>query len=302
MKTMRPVSLIRHELSTAKAFRTAYVDHPATDRFAREMVKDNENEIADLRRELAEALSADLEVSLDGRPVEDHRVSLPYFNRVTQSLQAAYRAIFRSLTADGSLKRGDAILAIAGTGPGSFRVTFKAPPEQLDLLNEPMTDRAMVELLTLLRAGERGDSDAPRVWIERADESAVRAMIRVAASLAGSHGRTSFRWRSASGAEEIVSLTAERARELATSLAGALGREIVHVIGHLSMASDDPPRVKVRTDDDEFIADVVAEELLDVVKDVLFGQIRATIVIDMTTSPTTGQPKTKRELIDLEPA
>lgn len=299
---MRPVSLIRHDLSTAEAFQATYRDRPATDRFAHEMVQDNENEIAQLRRELAEALSADLEISLDGRPVEDHRVSLPYFNRVTQSLQAAYRAIFRSFTTDNSLRRGDAILSIAGTAPGSFRVTFKAPPEQLDLLNEPTTDRAMVELLNILSAGERGDAEFPRAWIERADEPAVRAMIRVAAALAGSHGRTSFRWRSASGVELIVSLTAERARALATSLAGALGREIVQVVGHLSMASDDPPRVRIRTDDDEYLADVVSEDLLDVVKEVLFNQIRATIVVDMTTSPTTGQPRTKRELIDLEPA
>jgi len=299
--TMRPVSMIRHELSTAEAFQVRYRERPPTSELAREMVESNDLEIARLRQELTEALSADLEVSLDGRPVQDHRVALPYFNRVTQSLQAAFRAVFRSLTQNTAFHRGDAILSIAGTSPGSFRISFKVPPEQLELLQESTTDRAMNELLEVLSASERGDSEFARAWTERADEPAVRAMIRFASALASSRGHTAIRWRPVTGDERLVSLPADRARALAGSLAGASGREIIEVTGHLSMASDTPPRVRIQTAADDHVADV-SEELLDVVKAALFTDVRATIEVHMSTSSSTGEPRTIRELIEIEPA
>jgi nucleotide-binding universal stress UspA family protein len=99
-----------------------------------------------------------------------------------------------------------------------------------------------------------------------------------------------------------VSVTADAARSLAIALAGQSGREIVTVVGHLTMAQDRPPRVRVRTQDDDYVAGANTEEMLDRVKELLFDEVRATLVIDMRTSPSTGSPDVNIELMELEPA
>jgi hypothetical protein len=262
----------------------------------------NETELARLEIELREALSGVLEVSLDGLPVEDHRVTVPYLNRVLESLQSTYRAVFRSLSQDKHLRRGEATLSVVGTSPGSFRVSLAIPPKQLDLLGDPTADRALSAIVTLLAAAEQGTAaEAGRVWAETSDETAVRSMIRLSASLAGSRGVTTIRLTEASGSQRVVAVTYAAARDLAMSLAGQAGREVLSVTGHLEMAQDRPPRVRVRTDDDEYLA-AVSDELLDRVKSLLFDTVRATLVIDVRTSATTGSPDVDVELLDLEPA
>lgn len=67
------------------------------------------------------------------------------------------------------------------------------------------------------------------------------------------------------------------------------------------MAQDDPPKIKIATDVDEHLAAVRDEELLYVVKDLLFSDVIAEIAIDMSTSPSTGAPTTRSELLDLRP-
>ena len=73
-------------------------------------------------------------------------------------------------------------------------------------------------------------------------------------------------------------------------------------MGHLQMAQDDPARVRITTLDDQYLATILNEELLDRVKHLLFLQVTATLVIDMRTSPSTGAPLTHIELLDLEQA
>ncbi len=302
MRRFRPAHLVRNDLENALAYQRAYKDRPALDWCSQLMRDDNEREISNLRSELAEALAGDLELSLDGFPVEDHRISLPYFNRVTESLQAAYRAVYRALSADGRLRRGEANLSIAGTGPGSFRVSLKAPPAQLVLLDEPMIDRAMAVIIDLLQAAAGGTAlNRASDWAAIATEPEVRAMIRVSSALASSQGTTRLRWRGTQGVETTVELRPAAAVALAVALSGTTGREIITVTGHLEMAQEQPPRVRVRTADDEHLASVTPE-MLDRVKALLFDDVRATLVIEMRTSPTSGSPDTRIELMDLEPA
>jgi hypothetical protein len=85
------------------------------------------------------------------------------------------------------------------------------------------------------------------------------------------------------------------------TLAGQVGREVITVTGHLEMAQDRPPRVRVRAPNDDFLA-FVPDELLDQVKSLLFDTVKATLVIDMRTSATTGSPDVDIELMDIEPA
>ena len=303
MTPLRPIELIRRELQTALDFQQRYTSRSTTDPLVARMRADNEEEIHELRSELAQALAGDVEISLDGAPVEDHRIALPFFARVMESLQATYRAVFKSLAPDGRLRRGDATLAIAGTAPGSFKVALTTPAAQLDLLADPVVDRAMAVIIDLLRAAETGSATtAGATWASQTDEPAVRAMIRLSSTLASSHGTTRVRWRQVSGEERIVAVAAESARSLAAALAGEAGREIVTLTGHLQMAQDQPPRVRLRTTDDAYLASVTSPEMLSRVKELLFDEVRATVVIDMKTSPSTGSPDTEVELMDLEPA
>jgi hypothetical protein len=126
-------------------------------------------------------------------------------------------------------------------------------------------------------------------------------MIKLSATLAVAQGSTTIRWRGIAAPEQIVTLRKEDARDLALALSGRPGREIITVIGHLEMGQDQPPRVRFRTADEEYSAKV-PNELLDRVKELLFGEVQATLVIDMKTSPTTGSPDTDIELLDLSEA
>jgi hypothetical protein len=225
-----------------------------------------------------------------------------YLNRVLESLQSTYRAVLRSLGQDSHVRRADATLSVAGTAPGSFRIALAIPPTQLELVEEPASDRALDAIVSLLAAADEGEAaQAGRSWAERSDETAVRAMIRLSASLASSRGTTRVRLRRTSGSEQIVRVTSDEARDLAMALAGQTGREVITVIGHLEMAQDRPPRVRIRTEDDEHLASVT-NEMLDQVKTLLFDLVSATLVVDMRTSAITGRPDTDVELLDLEPA
>ena len=158
----------------------------------------NDREIAALERGLATALSSDLEVSLEGQPVDDHRVSVPYFNRILEQLQAAFRSIRRaSLSLGESLPRRESTLLLSGTAPGSFKAFLRAPTMQLDLLTAPEADVALLEIVNLFTSAQEGDIDRAVDWAERAPEPAVRSMIRLASTLAAGRGTTRFRLTSA---------------------------------------------------------------------------------------------------------
>lgn len=303
MSKLRSATVIQHDLDTALAYQASYANRPPAHQLVHEMRDANEREITQLRDELAEALSGDLEISLDGHPVENHRVSLAYFNRVTESLQAAYRSVFRTLSPGGTVHRGEATLSIAGTSPGSFKVALKAPMAQLNLLDDPTIDRAMAVIVDLLQSASEGN-EAPTAgeWAARASDAEVRSMIRVASAMASSRGTTKVRWRGVDRRERIVEVPAAAARNLAVALAGRVGRELLTVTGHLQMAQDEPPRVRIRAGDDDHLATVKSPDMLDLVKSLLFDEVRATLVIDMRTSPTSGTPGTTTELMDLEPA
>lgn len=302
MTSLRSAAEIRHDLVTAVAYQEKYSSRPSDDPLVRQMRSTNDAEIERLQAELRDAMSGVLEVALDGAPVEDHRVTVPYLNRVLESIQSSYRSVLRSLSQDQHLHRGEATLSVAGTGPGSFRVALSIPPTQLELLDDPVADRALSMIVTLLAAAEAGTAaEVGRTWAETQDETSVRSMIRLSASLASSRGTTRLRLTRASGAEQFVTVTSDAARDLAMSLAGQAGREVITVTGHLEMAQDRPPKVRVRTPDDDYLA-VVPDELLDQVKSLLFDTVQATLVIDMKTSATTGSPDVDIELMDLEPA
>lgn len=303
MNHLRSAEQIRHDLDTALDYQRRYQDRPDGDTLVSAMRSANEREIAHLRAELRDALSGILDVALDGSPVEDNRVSAAYLSRVLSSIQSMYRSLFRSLAADGQrVSRAETTLAVAGTGPGSFRVTLAVPPAQLELLQAPASDRVLDAILDLVSRAELGQAgDAGRNWAETQDDSAVRSMIKLSAALASSHGTTRLRYQSAGGEERIVALSASSARDLAMSLAGQSGREILAVTGHLEMAQDRPPRLRIETVDDVYSCSV-PDELLDQVKSLLFDTVVATLVVDHRTSPTTGSPTVATELLDLEPA
>lgn len=302
MSSIRSIGLIRIDLETAREYQRRAATRPSTDPLVTEMRMANEAEISHLEKELREAMSGVLEVALDGIQIENHRIEVPYFSRVLESIQSTYRAVFRSLSQEMHLHRGEATLALVATGPGSFSVTLAAPPAQLELLDEPRGDRALAEIVSLLEAAANGDAQsAGREWSATRDEASVRAMIRLAASLASSRGSTRVRMTQSSGVEHVTTVSARSARDLAAALAGEPGREILTVTGHLEMAQDRPPRVRVQTEDDVFVADI-PPGLLETVKSLLFETVQATLIVDVRTSATTGSPGIVTELMDIEPA
>lgn len=298
---LRPRTQIAAELAEAEELAARFPSASTVDPYLRLMREQNEHEAEELRRELREATSSDLQVSLDGRPVTDHSVSLPFLNRVTAELQSVYRALARAESVDGKAHRESTSLVLTGTSPGSFRLELRVPGGQLELLRPALADRVLGALLDLL-SGSALESGSVAAWSRTAEESAVRALIRLASALASSGGTTQLRWQSPTGVERGVALSSAQARTLAATLAGESGREIISVSGHLTMAQDDPPRVRIHTDTDEHRADVRDEALLDVVKELLFDQVTADIVVDMSTSPSTGRPTTRSELLGLTPA
>lgn len=298
MTSDRPVGQIQHDLLTAMAYRERYTDRSTSDPWVIQMRDANESEIKSLQLEMAEALSGDLEITLEGQPVTGHTVTVPYLSRVLGALQATYRSILTRM--DESAGRAGSTLSVAATAPGSFVVAVKTPPAQLEFFDTPVTDRAMNEIVSLLTSSIDGrESEAGPAWAQSTEEPTVRAMIRLAAALASSRGRTRIRWTPVSGHEQLLALTSDNARRLATSLAGDPGREVVIVTGHLEMAQDRPPRVRIRTADDEFIASVKQDELLSTVRELIFSEVQATLMVDMRTSPTSGSPVIETELLDL---
>jgi hypothetical protein len=261
----------------------------------------NEDEIKELELELAQATSSDVEITFTGSAYESHSVAVPYATRILESFQATFRAAYRASLPEGRLKRGEATLALSATAPGSFKIMVKTPPAQLDLLGSPPADKAMETIVHLLEAAE--DGTAPQVattWAAQSEETAVRSMIRLAVSLASAQGPTVIRWHGITTHERLVRVQPEAARDLALALAGQAGREVLTVTGHLEMGQDQPPRVRIRTSEDEYLARVTTGEMLDKVKELLFGEVSATLVIDMRTSPTTGSPESIIELLDIE--
>jgi hypothetical protein len=299
---MRPTEFIEHELRTALDYQGRSADRPSTNPLVAEMRASNSTEIARLHAELAQARSGQLELSLAGSSVVAYTISASYLSRVLETLQGAYRAVFHSVDPLRSSRRATASLSVVGTAPGSFMVSFRTAPEQLDLLSEPLGDQAIEQIVRLLASAEAGRApqDA-RAWAARADDAAVRAMIRFSVTLARSNGTTRVRWRDVNGVEQLVTIAAARARDLTVALAGDAGREVLEVVGHLSMAQDQPPRARVRTTEHTYLA-TVGDELLVRIRELLFSEVRATIAIGMTTSPTSGTPETHVELIDVDAA
>lgn len=304
MRPIRPIRDIRHDLDTARAYRATYIDQQGEDRWVGAMRAENEREIVALEKELSLVRSSELELSLEGVPVQDHTVTIPYFQRVLEQLQAVFRSTRRSkLSAGEALSHKDSALLLSATAPGSFRAYINVPPTQLELGDLPPADAALVAIIELFAAAEdQRLGDVTGAWVSSADEPTVRGMIKLASTLASARGRTDIRLRTADGVERLVRLSADQARQLAISLAGETGREVISIVGHLKMAQDDPPRIRVTTPEDEYLAVVLNEDMLDRVKQLLFLQVTATLVIDMRTSPMTGAPITRTELLDLEQA
>ena len=301
MTAPRPTTIIRNELESAIAYRESYHDRPATDPLVFMMRSANEKDISALTAELQVAQTGDLEMTLLGPDYEHHRVSVRYITRVLETLQSSYRAMYKAITPTGSIKRSDATLSLIATAPGSYKVQIATPATQLELLDPPVADLALGAIVELLQSAARGTTaiDIPR-WVEASEEPVVRSMIRFSVALAGSKGSTVVRWKGIDSEERMVRISSEAARALAVSLSGESGREILEVEGHLEMGQDQPPRIRIRTAHDEYLAAVPSEELLDQVKDLLFGEVHATLVVDMRTSATTGSPETRTELLDIE--
>ena len=304
MKPIRRIADIRHDLDTARAYEAKYASQPTDDPWVQRMRADNDREIAALQQELTLARSSELELSLEGLPIHDHSVAVPFFQRVLEQLQAVFRSARRtSLPPGESLSQKDSALLLDRTAPGSFRAYFNVPPTQLELGDLPPADTALIAIIDLFAAAQdQRLDDVARRWAARADEPTVRGMIKLASTLASARGRTDIRLLTADGAERLVRLSAEDARQLAVALAGETGREVISVVGHLQMAQDDPARVRITTSNDQYLAAILNEELLDRVKQLLFLQVTATLVIDMRTSPSTGAPTTHTELLDLDQA
>lgn len=74
------------------------------------------------------------------------------------------------------------------------------------------------------------------------------------------------------------------------------------VRGHLAMAQDRPPKVRISTAIEDFVAEINDDELLDAVRGSLFGEVVADISVTMSTSETSGRPLTRAELLGLSPA
>src|SRR5690606_2897038 len=126
--------------------------------------------------------------------------------------------------------RSATTLSVAAFAPGSFKLHLKTPPTQLELLDDPPPEQAMLELVDLLASAESGTVGSVAAdWASRAPEPAVRSMIRLSATLAGGGGTTRIRWRGVEKEERLVSLTAEAARTLVEALAGQSGREVITV-------------------------------------------------------------------------
>ncbi len=297
MTPMRPTALIAAELADAEAMAAATRGAERTDPLVDDMLASNDREIERLRAELADARSSDLEISIDGRPVFEHRITSSYLARLLADTQSAYRAAVEAV-ADDKPSLLESSLLVDSTAPGSFRVRFRTAAEPLSILESPRSERALSLLFEMVEAS----ADQRRAWVERTDEAAVRSFIRFAATLASSQGVARLRWtKPTSGVDRVVVVTAASARTMAADLAGTPESEIVTVEGHLSRAQDDPPRVRVtRPNGDDETADVLDAELLPLVQELLFSDVRATIAIQMTTSPTTGAPSTRGELLNLE--
>jgi hypothetical protein len=261
----------------------------------------NEAEVVALQSELTTAGAGDLEMTLVGPEYELHQVSLRYITRLLDTLQASFRAMCNAILPEGTVRRADATLSLAATSPGSFKVHIMTPSAQLEFFNVPIADQALSAIVDLLESAEHGTAsrDIP-AWTAGTEEPVVRSMIRFSVALASSKGSVTFRWRGAQSQERLVAVTTDAARALAVALSGESGREILEVTGHLEMGQDQPPRARIRTADDEHLAQVPSEELLERVKDLLFEDVRATLVVDMRTSPTTGSPDTHTELLDID--
>lgn len=303
MSGLRTREAIERDLATAHAYQTGSGQRPSTHPLVHQMRVANDRDIKRLEAELAAAKSGELELRFVGPAFDQHKIGLPLLSRVLETLQSTFRAAYRSVSPNEHISRGEATLALAATGPGSFRLFLTTPPAQLDLLAPPLADQAMDEIVELLDAAGHGvASQMAPPWAERADEGYVRSMIRLAATLAGTQAQTSLRWVPVGHAERLVNLASDQARALAIALAGETGREILTVTGHLEMGQDQPPRVRVTTPDDDYLARVPTPELLDRVKDLLFDEVQVTLAVDMRTSPTTGRPDTEIELLDITEA
>lgn len=300
MKPVRPVEHIRRDLVTAGAYRERYLARPSDDPLVLMMREANDEEIRALESEMKQATAGEVELTLLGPAYESHRVGIPLLTRILGNLQSTFRAIYRSRMPSGSLHREEATLSLVAAAPGSFKVAVATPPAQLDLLEPtPLVDQAIGEIVRLFVAAEEGQAgEVATAWAATQEEPVLKAMIRLSAALAVTQGSTSIRWHGVSAPEQLVKLRKEDARELVLALAGQPGREVVQVTGHLELGQDRPPRIRLRTADDEYSAKV-PPELLDRVKELLFGEVQATLIIDMKTSPTTGSPDTDIELLDL---
>lgn len=297
---IRPIEQIARELEAAEAFASETTGVPSSSVLVAFALEQNDLELDALRRELAEARSSNVELSIEGTPVTEYQISVSYLNRVTGSLQAVYKAIARTLTTTGQLAGQQGTLRLASTAPGSFKMMFRtAEDDDLNLFEKPLSDRALGELFELLEAGRAGQHAVAAQWASTSDESAVRAMIRLGAALAASRGTTQLRWTSLDGHDRTLALSADNARRLASTLAGQAGQEIVEVRGRLRMAQEDPPRVRIRTETDEHLASVGDDDLLDEVRGLLFTDVVAEIAIEMSTSPTTGAPTTTSHLLHI---
>jgi hypothetical protein len=177
---------------------------------------------------------------------------------------------------------------------------FRTSEEPLSLLERPLSERALGQLFEVLESSRGRDAEVFAVdWASRSPDASIRAMVRLASALAASHGTTQLRWTSLDGTDRSIQIEPDQARRLAAALAGKTGRELLTVRGHLRMAQDDPPKVKITSAVDEYIALVHDEELLYAVKDLLFGDVIAEIAVDMSTSRTTGAPMPRTELLDI---
>jgi hypothetical protein len=299
VKPVRPVEHIRRDLETAVTYQKRYELRPTDNPLVLRMREANEHEIRDLEAELRQATSGELEVTLTGSAYDQHRVGLPSVTRLLTTLQSSFRAVYRSRVPSGTVRREEATLSLVATTPGSFKISVATPQAQLELLEAPLADQVIDEIVELLAAAEQGrTNEVVPGWAAHQDEPVIKSLIRLSAAFAGVQGVAAIRWRGMDSPEQIVTLRAAAARDLVLALAGQPGREVLVVRGHLEMGQDQPPRIRLKSSDDEYLARV-PPELLDRVKELLFSEVEATLVVDMRTSPSTGSPDTEIELLDL---
>lgn len=274
-----------------------------------------ENDLVELRELTSELalIGEQLDWAIEGSGVHGHLIEMGTLNMYTTALRGLLRWTAQDIVVEEGMPRTEVTRwklvepVLAGTFDGSFGVRITRAPvtEHVEMFREPLFDRTVERLLTVLTTLNEGVTRTEVVEVvSRLRRNSISHLKALAQAIVASGAPSQVRWR---GGDPITIMPAT-ASELVDILEAVVEQDEPRVVvGRLSGGDYDDERFHLvehapaGTRPQEYRGVVDPSLRQDLERLHLNERVRATVLVTYADSPFTLEPSESYTLVGIEP-